>query len=481
MSLLLVPFSPQRGLIYLLVALAETAWLAAVTISLASSIPIWFFTLFILVAVAILLGWVAEAYGIPLGLARFVGLGLVLLGFLLLSKLSLYPLIPFWSFDWLGHFLRSLIVNPAPIATAAIFSILLVGYIWWRCLPVGQTLPDLTVTTFTAQIGFLGLVVALILNAFGLPISPPLGFVILFAVASLMALSLSYTQTIALHHGPGFAGRLGLRVSNAIGAIGLVGLAALLLSLVFSFSTVQAVFTIVLQIIDLLLTPVLAVLVWFITLIGPWLDALFNLLLSMVPEGAGLELVQADVTPTPEPLPREAEAGPVWWGPYLLWGWRVLVIVLIGWAFYRLLGRWYRQQAAVEQISGNQTEVTVAPAGSGFGDLWSAGKERVTDLFNLVRRFGLGQDLRAAVTIRRIYAALMALAEQQGFERAPAQTPLEFLEPLEAAWPGISRQLGLITQAYVNVHYGQIPEGEAGLQTVQAAWQEVIQFSQEPP
>ena len=53
--------------------------------------------------------------------------------------------------------------------------------------------------------------------------------------------------------------------------------------------------------------------------------------------------------------------------------------------------------------------------------------------------------------------------------------PLEFLVPLQTRWPALIDEFAVITYAYVNVHYGQLPEGRAGLQTVQQNWKTVLE------
>jgi len=94
---------------------------------------------------------------------------------------------------------------------------------------------------------------------------------------------------------------------------------------------------------------------------------------------------------------------------------------------------------------------------------------------NEEHRFLVAEQLRAAATIRRIYAALTALSAQKGVVRPPHQTPLEFLTPLSAAWPDLSAEFRTITRAYVRVHYGQLPENRAGLEAVRRAWRTVRQ------
>jgi len=477
MSLLLVPLSPRRGLIYGLLGLAETAWLSAVTFGIAlqrTPLTTWFLTLFMLVALAILLGWLTDVYGIPFQFTRIVGLGLALFGILSLTHMTLYPDLPFLGLGWFAQFLRSLIVAPNPVVNNRFIVILLaIGYIWWRGLALGYTPPELPVSSMTLQLGFLGLMMALLLGAFGVMVLPSMGLIFLFATTSLLALSLSYTETIVQHHGEGVTGGLKIRLANGgLILVAVIGM-AFLLATIFSFSTIETIFALIFTLLDWLLRPVIALLIWVFTLIGPLFDAFAAWLQSLV--------VEPEVaTPTPGPMqpleplePVLTDTEPVWWSQYLLWGWRAFLIFAVIWLLYRLMGRFIVRRQPAGQAS--QTHERAEPEGTGLGDLWNAGKNKIADLTRLIRQFGLGQDLRAAVAIRRIYAALLVLAGQRGLERVPSQTPSEFLAPLSATWPHLSEQFTTITNAYIYVHYGQLPEGEAGLDVVQQAWQAVYE------
>jgi hypothetical protein len=78
---------------------------------------------------------------------------------------------------------------------------------------------------------------------------------------------------------------------------------------------------------------------------------------------------------------------------------------------------------------------------------------------------------KAAAAIRRIYAELVDLASERGHPRQDARTPLEHLEVLEKAFPGQHQDLLLITRAYNQIRYGEIPETRAETDQVEDAWQ----------
>ncbi len=87
--------------------------------------------------------------------------------------------------------------------------------------------------------------------------------------------------------------------------------------------------------------------------------------------------------------------------------------------------------------------------------------------------------LFAAATIRLIYARLTAEAARRGERRAPAQTPLEFMPSLARAFPGADEDARRVTDAYINAHYGEIPDTLEKLRAIQAAWARLRRV--EPP
>jgi len=90
-----------------------------------------------------------------------------------------------------------------------------------------------------------------------------------------------------------------------------------------------------------------------------------------------------------------------------------------------------------------------------------------------VGRFGPGTRLYAAVSIRKIYANMARLAASQGFPRQPAQTPYEYMPALGLAFPDCRAEVTAITEAYVDVHYGEVPENVGDLQRIREYWQKI--------
>jgi hypothetical protein len=91
------------------------------------------------------------------------------------------------------------------------------------------------------------------------------------------------------------------------------------------------------------------------------------------------------------------------------------------------------------------------------------------------RRLRRAERLRAAARIRNIYAELMALCAELGQPRPEAFTPLEYLPYAVEMFPAQGSDLEHITQAYLRVRYGELPETHQEVQVVETAWQQVSQ------
>ncbi len=109
----------------------------------------------------------------------------------------------------------------------------------------------------------------------------------------------------------------------------------------------------------------------------------------------------------------------------------------------------------------------------GLRKAWERMRERFERAVEMVSKFGWGRDLWAALTVRRIYARMAALAADRGHPRAPSETPYEYRATLAQAFPGCEAEIGLITEAYVAVHYGEAPETPEALEAVRSAWEAI--------
>ena len=97
------------------------------------------------------------------------------------------------------------------------------------------------------------------------------------------------------------------------------------------------------------------------------------------------------------------------------------------------------------------------------GGILERGTRALRNAAGLIRRFGLGTHLLAAISVQNIYANVSRLARDRGYPRRPAQPPDDYLPVLVGALGGFEDQLARITAAYMRVHYGDHPVSRAEL------------------
>ena len=110
---------------------------------------------------------------------------------------------------------------------------------------------------------------------------------------------------------------------------------------------------------------------------------------------------------------------------------------------------------------------------NGLKDMLRAGRDRLEEMARAVDRLGLGSRLLSALSIRRIYINLVRVATRAGYPRVKAQTPYEYLDVIAGAWPDLRADLGIITDAYIQARYGQVPDTREDLDRIVACWERV--------
>jgi hypothetical protein len=95
---------------------------------------------------------------------------------------------------------------------------------------------------------------------------------------------------------------------------------------------------------------------------------------------------------------------------------------------------------------------------------------KIGDAFKLFGQFG-GRDLLTALSVRWTYTRMAGLAEKRGFPRGKAETPNEYRLALGKAFPGGESDIRLITDAYVAVRYGELPEDNEQLNLIREAFE----------
>ena len=99
--------------------------------------------------------------------------------------------------------------------------------------------------------------------------------------------------------------------------------------------------------------------------------------------------------------------------------------------------------------------------------------DRLRNLVDLVRRYGVGAQLLAAISIQNIYANISRLALERGYQRPPSLPPDGYLPMLLEAFPGCEADLSRITDAYMRVEYGDQSLADVELSALQDDYRRV--------
>jgi len=347
-------------------------------------------------------------------------------------------------------------------------------YVSWR----GISYADRHIGPVNVLTGFRIGILMFFLYGLALPLSPesPYIAVYIFLFSSLMALSTSRIAVLnQLRGGKNiqFNAQWLLGITAVI--LGMVGTSALMVWLskerLFPFFTTFLAWIIYLLV--LLFSPLLWIftrfLFWvFETIrIGALFDAIRDFinriqafvqsLIRMVSNWAdGLDLNNF----------REFVTRLAGYKPLYLWG-IILVFVLI---ILLILRRtiWKDER---EEEQDSQSAMMDQGLLSYLKSALRRGLTKLSENIEELLRLRQARQILAAARIRRIYARLLALSARLDLPRPAARTPLEFLPSLQALFPGLNGELATITNAYLLVRYGELPETPQELQEVETAWQ----------
>jgi hypothetical protein len=417
-----------------------------------------FLILMAIFATSHLIPWVLETRHLPIILRQVIFVLWITLAAFASLKLLFYPLIPISLGDLLGLPLRY--ITHSDVGGANFYHPVIVILIAWR----GVALARGTVTLTGVQNSFqVWLIFLLLYGMFFAPLHPgeaTLGLY-LFLFCGLVAMSAARVANLSGMRGgrlPRFGlGWMGSILLSGLVVVGLAILAGWLASgwvaQVVSFLVI-VIFAALTALVLFILSPLLGVLAGLIPKIA---DLLFELLARL----RGLQLGQQF-----EQLLEEMNSGLGRIAPYVLVARGLvlagIVIVLVLLVLLALVLRKVRIEK--DEVD----EATPTTLGNRENRLRSL-LRRLLEGARGLRLRSPGQ-LLAAARIRQIYRLLMLLSKKMGAERSPSVTPLEFLPTLAGLIPEESAGLGLITQAYLKIRYGEYPESRQEVQEVETAW-----------
>ncbi len=190
--------------------------------------------------------------------------------------------------------------------------------------------------------------------------------------------------------------------------------------------------------------------------------ALIEIVFRLLREWLGVDLAMPDLSvlrrPEPPPMPEPGPA-PAWlvtYGPTLRVAGTLAVLLAIALAALRTTRR-----GPARGLQPFQDQVEPIPAGA-------SAESRKGGLAEILGGRSLRRRFLAAQTVRRLYQRLLRLGEARGAHRHTSKTPYEFIEDLLRVFPDHGSEVRALTEAYVRVRYGELPEDEQEVRLLRA-------------
>lgn len=352
--------------------------------------------------------------------------------------------------------------------------LIIILYICWR----GILLAGVYIEPFGILASFRTGIVLFFLHGlvFTSPDSAPLIALDVFLMTSLLALSSARVAVLSQQRGgQSISFDRQWLVGMTLAVMGVVGVAVVIGNMMrgSGFIVIHRIFTVLLNVLLIILTPLVWLAEQFLFTLGKLLDLsnFFEFLVNLFRDVQILvENVITAVSMWLDPDSLESVSRIANWlilnKSLVLWGTIVFFLLIVLLAVGRYVRRRERQPALAEVESLMEQKDLIDL----LRDALRRGLGRM--MGGLDKLAGLRRARRwlAAARIRRIYALLMDLSAQLNQPRPAARTPLEFLPTLKVLFPGLNAELETITDAYLRVRYGDLPETDEEVKSVEAAW-----------
>ncbi len=462
----------RRELSYVCLAIMECCWLfpwaSVVTGRQAGNPQLPFAALVSMLLLALYMTRLLELAAPSEGHQRLLTLFLALLSILLLVRLGVYAEYRPTDLTWLLRFVHELgnVLQRIPPALT-VFALGL--YLWWRGISLAQRELDVGSAGLSFRIGILAFLWLSAVGVFGARVETTALAFVYFALG-LVVMGLARVHDVS-------QSQEGIRSPFNASWLGILGGAALLVSLLslvaawlLSLRTIAALvlwLTPVWRALGRLVSPLGVVLAWLLELVLSFLVRLFSGLLGASgKEPSAVDRIVQRLLAL-QPAPQAAVRAPLW---LHVVKWIVLGLLLMGALGMLALSirRGRRQRAGARSAEHGSLASTQSPDHKGDHGLQGRLLQLREGLLAALSRLR-GQEY-ALVTIRQIYASLTRLAAIVGSPRREAQTPYEYVDDLQSAFPGSREEVQLITEAYVGAHYGERRFQPEYVQRVREAW-----------
>jgi hypothetical protein len=352
------------------------------------------------------------------------------------------------------------------LETAPSILVVLVLWLWWRGLSLARKSihPDTAWHRFELGLGFfmLHIFVAYRLGEVG----PGLGWFMFFLFVGFLSVSLARIS-IVVSSRRGAGNPFDIRwLAGTSGIIALSVLVASILGYLLSGQGEQILTWLgkgirAVVMLALFIAAIPAILLAFV--LGP----LMQFLGQRLPTAT---LVTTPTVMTPDPYFLTPEALPViesrplspLFQALIFWGILLILIVF-------LLLRLRSGRRAISAAKPGKPESLLKPGEA--RKLMRKAFEDAVDSW--MARLRPTQKSRPAERVRQIYIELLELCAVKDSPRSPQQTPLEFLPVMQEVFEDADQELALITQAYLDVRYGELSESSDQLADIESAWENI--------
>ena len=462
----------RHELIYLSWALMELALITPVILSILNWTRYW--------PIGQVTLWLLLLMLLPFNMIRLMSLlelprerqrWIMVTALLVLTFLSLRTILhdPQSVFDmgWLGNFYRSLAEEGNQLWTRDIALFLITCFMWWRGIRLTYHIPNMHKAGLRFRVGGLLLAPLVIWIAADLLLANVMSFILLFFTAALTTIALIRAEETEQERTRQSASLTPQWVGSIfVAALGIVFTASFLATII-SGQPPEMVATWVAPIWLAIRMGTTAVLTTAVYVASPilnalaWLVELIFTLLSSALSGAMQALQEAAPNIALPPTPDIIQATETPEAVGTADGTKIIIVLLMIATILLVtlaLSRLFRQAVVASRDSENLDR-------------------RALDISkkpNLARRvlekLGLLKGLRTAISIRRIYWQMCRAASGAGYPRLDVETPYEYLSTLAQVWPTNTADARLITQAYVKIRYGELPESAEELNDIRIAW-----------
>ncbi len=459
----------QQEMLYLSWSLMDVALLTPLALALMPWARYWppgqmLLWLWLVMLLPLNLGRFMGAMGLDVSKQRNVMAVTLLLLLYVTLGIMLYQANSLWDVAWVRLFFNSLGEADNLLWLRDISVFILTVLMWGRGLRlVGKTF-ELNRAGLRLRFGGLILAPVVIWLGYGRLLWDSTSFLMLFFLAGLTSISLIRAEEIERQRsGMSVALQPGWLMS-VVGAASLITATAGLLGIMVGGQTADTIAGWLAPLwgaINFAASVVGATVAYLILPLTPLFDALIRFLTWLFSP-----IMQAwqqigrffpnFVTPTPEATATEEVIREIGVGGKIN---TILIMVLVVLLVTLALGRLYQRATLAARVPGGAYPLSRPDKTEeeGLGQ-------------KILRRLGLWRNWQTAVSIRRIYANMCRAAAVVGYPRAESETPYEYLRTLAQAWPDNTADAQLITQAYVKIRYGELPETAEELQAIKNAW-----------